>query len=121
MNDLDVPKGSQPPSRRRFYIGSAAIFWFVLALLIWGILFFNLYLRLQFSDDMWWGTWFFPSYFSAPAVLAALLAVLIRNLSANAVAAWLITPPVFVLIGYLMLRHLFGGFFEPRFRFFMGR
>ena len=53
----------------------------------------------------------FLSYFSAPAVLAALLAVLIRNLSANAVAAWLITPPVFVLIGYLMLRYLFGGFF----------
>src|SRR5262249_34475112 len=32
MNDLDMPKDSQPPSRHRFYIGSAAIFWFVVAL-----------------------------------------------------------------------------------------
>lgn len=47
MNDLDVPKGSQPHSRCRFYIGSAAIFWFVVALLIWGTLFCLLNLPLK--------------------------------------------------------------------------
>jgi hypothetical protein len=101
MNDLDVPKGSQPPSRRRFYIGSAAIFWFVVALLIWGTLF---YLSLLFRKD---GDWFLASYSSAPALLAALLAVLIRNLSYNGVLAWLITPPVWVFVSYIMLHKLF--------------
>jgi hypothetical protein len=95
--------------RRRFYVGSAAIFWFVVALLIWGTLFFNFKLRPQFTDDMWWGTWFFPSYFSAPALLTAPLAVLIRNVTRSNVPAWLMTPPVFVIVGYFMLRKLFGG------------
>jgi hypothetical protein len=113
MNDLDVPKGSQPPFRRRFYIGSAAIFWFFAALLIWVTLFYNLSPQLK-KDGMWWGAWFIASYFSAPALLAALLAVLIRNLSANAAVppwlpAWLITPPVFVFVGYIMLRNFFMG------------
>jgi hypothetical protein len=97
--------------RRRFYIGSAAIFWFLVALLIWGTFFFNL--RSVFkNDDMWWqSAWFFASYFSAPALLAALLAVLIRNLSYNGVPppwllAWLITPPVWVFVSYIMVRIL---------------
>ena len=101
MNDLDVPKGSQPHSPRRFYIGSAAIFWFVVALLIWGTLF---YLSVSLKID---GDWFLASYSSAPALLAALLAVLIRNLSDNGIPAWLITPPVFVFVSYIMLRASF--------------
>ena len=100
---------SQIP-QRRFYIGSAAIFWFVVALLVWGIFFFNL--RAVFkNDDMWWqSAWFSALYFSAPALLAALLAVLIRNLSYNAVLAWLITPPVWVFVSYIMLHKLISGF-----------
>jgi len=79
--------------RRRFYIGSAAIFWFVVALLIWGALF---YLRKDNALSV-------ASYFSAPALIAALLAVLIRNLSYNGVLAWLITPPVFLFGSYLAI------------------
>jgi lysylphosphatidylglycerol synthetase-like protein (DUF2156 family) len=96
---------SQIP-RRRFYIGSAAIFWFVVAVVMWGIFFFKL--RSVFkNDDMWWqSAWFFASYFSAPALLAALLAVLIRNLSGYGVLAWLITPPVWVFVSYIIVRIL---------------
>ena len=101
MDDLDVPKGSQRPSWRRFCVGSAAIFWFVVAPLIWGALF---YLSLTFKKD---GDWFLASYFSAPALFAALLAVLIRNLSYNDIPAWLITPPAFVFVSYIMFRKLF--------------
>jgi len=51
------------------------------------------------------------SYLSAPALLTALLAVLIRNLSDNTsvppwLPAWLITPPVFVFGSYIMLHKL---------------
>jgi hypothetical protein len=101
MREVDVPTGSQSPSRGRFYIGSAAISWFVVALLIWGTLF---YLSLKFKTD---GDWFLASYYSAPALLAALLAVLIRNLNDNGIPAWLITPPVFVFVSYIMLRASF--------------
>jgi len=93
--------------QRRFYIGSAAIFWLLVALFTWGILFYQL--RPEFKDDIR-GAWFFASYFSAPAVFVALLAVVIRNMTRSAVPAWLITPPAFVLVGYLMLLWI-GRFF----------
>jgi hypothetical protein len=99
-------KGSQPPSRRRFYIGSAAGFWFFVAVVIWGMFF--IVLRHEIKGDTW-GAWFLASYISAPALLTALLAVLIRNMTRSNVPAWLITPPVFVLVGYIMLRYLFSG------------
>ena len=89
--------------RRRFYIGSAGIFWFLAALLLWGLFF--IVFRHEIKGGIR-GAWFLASYISAPALLMALLAVLIRNLSANGVPAWLITPPVFVLVGYIMLRYL---------------
>jgi hypothetical protein len=64
----------------------------------------SIYLSLKFKKD---GDWFLASYDSAPALLAALLAVLIRNLSDNGIPAWLITPPVFVFVSYIMLRASF--------------
>jgi len=91
---------TKSPSGRRFYIGSAAIFWFVVALLTWGTL---LYLTLTLGKD---GAWFVASNFSAPAFLAALLAVLIRNLGDNGVLAWLITPLVFAFGSYIALHNL---------------
>ena len=99
---------SQIP-QRRFYIGSAAIFWFFAALLIWGTLFH--FLSLPLGKD---SAWTIASYLSAPALLAAVLAVLIRNLSYNGVLAWLITPPVFVFAGCIMLLKLMEG---PEVRF----
>jgi hypothetical protein len=89
--------------RRRFYIGSAAGFWFFVALSIW--LLFLIVFRYEIKGGIR-GKWFLASYISSPALLTALLAVLIRNLSANGVPAWLITPPVFVFVGYIMLRYL---------------
>jgi hypothetical protein len=81
-----------------------------MALLIWGILFSKL--RPEFKDDIR-GAWFLASYFTVPAVFAALLAVFIRNKTNSAVAAWLITPPAFVLVGLAMLawiaRYHVGG------------
>ena len=101
MNDLDVPKGSQPPSPHRFYIGSAAIFWFFAAVLIWARIFFT---PAPFKNDaMSWDALFRASQFSAPVFAMALLAIFIRNLSKTNIPAWLITPPVFVLIIYMMI------------------
>ena len=101
MNDLDMPKDSQPPSRHRFYIGSAAIFWFVVALGIWLRLFFKP--PIFKNDDVWWAGWSLASYASVPAFVMALLAVFIRNQSKTNVPAWLITPPVFLFIIYMQL------------------
>jgi hypothetical protein len=101
MNDLDVPKGSQPPSRHRFYIGSAAIFWFFVALVMWARLFFT---PAPFTnDDMSWDAWFRAWQFSAPAFVMVLLAIFIRNQSDTNIPPWLITPPVFVFIIYMMI------------------
>jgi hypothetical protein len=110
VNDLDMPKGSQPPSRRRFHIGSAAIFWFFAAVVIWGTLFYVVSLPLEKDNAL-----SVASHFSAPAFIAALLAVLIRNLSDNAgvppwLPAWLITPPVFVFASYIMLHGFMGNY-----------
>src|SRR5262245_39337452 len=110
VNDLDMPKGSQPPSRQRFYIGSAAIFWFVVALLIWLRLFFKP--PIFKNDDVWWAGWSLASYASAPAFFMALLAIFIRNQSTNAVPAWLITPPVFVFIIYMQLKGIKAMLFQ---------
>jgi hypothetical protein len=100
MNDLDVPKGSQPPSRPRFYIGSAAVFWFVVAgaLLLRTTRFF--YLDLPYKPDY---GWLQASYVSVPALLAALLAIYIRNVSDHDLPPWIITPPVFVFVSYFMI------------------
>jgi hypothetical protein len=67
-------------------------------------LFINLH--PEFKDDAKAGAWFFSSYFSAPAVFAALVAVLARNMTPYnpGLAAWLVSPPAFVIVGFLMVR-----------------
>jgi Sec-independent protein secretion pathway component TatC len=92
-------------SRRRFYIGSAAIFWFFVAVVIWGTLFYVVSLPLEKDNAL-----SVASHFSAPAIIAALLAVLIRNLSYSGVLSWLITPPVFVFGSYIMLHGVIGNY-----------
>jgi hypothetical protein len=94
--------------RRRFYVGSAAIFWFAVALLIWSFFFSSL--RGAFPGDVDVASrWAVALYFSAPAVVAALVAVVIRNLTAVddswrcAVLAWLVALLVFVLVGFVMV------------------
>jgi hypothetical protein len=95
--------------RRRFYIGTAAIFWFLVALLIGSYFFTSLRGAFPAHVDEA-SRWFVALYFSAPAVVAALLAVVIRNMTRfdgpawrSAIPAWLLAPPVFVLVGYVML------------------
>jgi hypothetical protein len=91
-------------ARRKFYIGGAAIFWFVVALLIWSSFFFS---QGGAFPGAIRGRWFFSLYFSSPAVVVALLAVLIRNMTPRFdpawLPAWLATPLVFVAVGYVML------------------
>ena len=91
-------------SRHRVYIGSAAGFWFFAALFIWAMFFIIGHHEIKGDTG---GGWFLASYFSAPSLLTALLAVLIRNMTRSDVPAWLITPPVFVFVSYIMLRASF--------------
>jgi hypothetical protein len=98
--------------RRRFYVGSAAIFWFAVALLIWSFFFSSLSGAFPVDVDVA-SRWAVALYFSAPAVVA----VVIRNLTAVgdswrcAVLAWLVALLVFVLVGFVMVASIspFGG------------
>jgi hypothetical protein len=89
----------------RLRIGSAAIFWAILALVIWIGWYFVL---RQDRDEV---RLFFAWYFARPALLMVPLALLVRNLSSTNVYAWLVTVPVFLLVGYLFIINLFFPFF----------
>jgi hypothetical protein len=100
--------------QRRFYIGSAAIFWFLVALVIGSYLFTSL--RGAFPVDVDVASrWSVALYFSAPAIVAGLLAVLVRNVTRfdglewrSALLAWLIAPLAFAAVGFAMV-----AFFAP--------
>lgn len=92
-------------SKRRFGIGSAAIFWTVLAL---GIgLFFYVALGRERAEVRW----FFALYFPRPALWMTLLALVIHNLWRNtggtpresSAVPWVITILAFPFVAYFYI------------------
>ena len=78
----------------RLRIGSAAMFWTILALVL-GI---GWYLALrQESREV---RWFFAWHFAQPALYMVPLAILLRNLYGTNVHAWFVTVPAFLFVAY---------------------
>lgn len=75
-------------------IGSAAIFWAILALVIAVGWYFAL--RHERSEVRWFIAW----YFAKPALYMVPLAILLRNIYDTNAYAWLVTVPAFLLVAY---------------------